>query len=251
MTLEKGDKVKGDLWEVRCGDWRVYALEEVDHIITDPPYSDHVHDLTHRRNPEGDNANFEELDLSFDAIAPELLVDALMPLCRRWFLSFCSMEHVGAYAEAADASDHGRWVKGMIWLKVDSTPSFSGRMPGMWGESIATMHSNKTPMNWNAGGKRGYYNHNVCRKDRVHETQKPVPLMVELIEDFTDPGEVVLDPYGGSMTTGVACVITGRRFIGCEINPDYAEVGIERLRAAESGNSLQAHRAKQSTLFDL
>jgi hypothetical protein len=47
-----------------------------------------------------------------------------------------------------------------------------------------------------------------------HPTQKPIALMKYLIEKLTQPGDTVLDPFMGSGTTGVACVQTGRRFLG-------------------------------------
>ena len=65
-----------------------------------------------------------------------------------------------------------------------------------------------------------------------HETQKPVALMSALVRDFTDPGELVCDPFAGSGTTGVACIRLGRRFIGWERDPKYFAVAVKRLTAA-------------------
>jgi DNA modification methylase len=64
---------------------------------------------------------------------------------------------------------------------------------------------------------------------RDHPTTKPLDLMVYLIEKLTKPGDTVLDPFMGSGTTGVACVRTGRRFIGCEIDPGYFEIARRRI----------------------
>ena len=69
---------------------------------------------------------------------------------------------------------------------------------------------------------------------RVHPTQKPVALMEWCIEQVEVPaGGVVLDPYMGAGATGVACVKTGRRFIGIEIEEKYCEVAAKRIQAAE------------------
>lgn len=68
---------------------------------------------------------------------------------------------------------------------------------------------------------------------RVHPTQKPVALMARIIEHFTNPGDLVLDPYMGSGTTGVACMQTGRRFIGIEIEEAYAAIARARIAAAQ------------------
>jgi site-specific DNA-methyltransferase (adenine-specific) len=56
--------------------------------------------------------------------------------------------------------------------------------------------------------------------------------MEALVSDFTDPGELVCDPFAGSGTTGVACIRLGRRFIGWERDPKYFAVAVKRLRAA-------------------
>jgi hypothetical protein len=63
----------------------------------------------------------------------------------------------------------------------------------------------------------------------LHPCQKPLPLMRELVERLTAPGALVLDPFAGSGTTGLACRQTDRRFVGAEINPDYAVVARRRL----------------------
>ena len=84
---------------------------------------------------------------------------------------------------------------------------------------------------------------------RVHETQKPESLMLELVELFTDPGDIVLDPFCGSGTTGVACLRLGRRFIGIEKDAKYAAVARERLTAESQGLSLRDARAGQLSLL--
>ncbi|MGW0015513.1 DNA-methyltransferase [Streptomyces tendae] len=66
-----------------------------------------------------------------------------------------------------------------------------------------------------------------------HPTEKPVPLMAELIESSSRRGETVLDPFAGSGSTLVAAILTGRRAIGCELDPRYVEVAVSRLSKAE------------------
>ena len=69
-------------------------------------------------------------------------------------------------------------------------------------------------------------------KDKVHPTQKPVPLLEYLIKTYTNKGDVVLDNCMGSGSTGVACVNTGRRFIGMELDPGYFEIAQKRINEA-------------------
>lgn len=66
----------------------------------------------------------------------------------------------------------------------------------------------------------------------LHPTQKPVALMEYLIRTYTNEGDTVMDNCMGSGTTGVACVNTGRRFIGMEQDPHYFLVATERIRRA-------------------
>lgn len=66
----------------------------------------------------------------------------------------------------------------------------------------------------------------------LHPTQKPVALMEYLILTYTNEGDTVLDFTMGSGTTGVACVNTGRKFIGIELDPDYFAIAQERIEKA-------------------
>lgn len=68
--------------------------------------------------------------------------------------------------------------------------------------------------------------------DRVHPTQKPVALLEYLIRTYTNPGMTVLDNCMGSGSTGVACVNTGRKFIGMELDPGYFEMAKQRIEKA-------------------
>lgn len=67
----------------------------------------------------------------------------------------------------------------------------------------------------------------------LHPTQKPVPLLEYLIRTYTNKGETVLDNCMGSGSTGVACVNTGRNFIGIELNPEYFEIARQRIDASK------------------
>lgn len=74
---------------------------------------------------------------------------------------------------------------------------------------------------------------NNCDVGQLHPTQKPVDLMAYLIKTYTSEGDTVLDFTFGSCSTGVACLETGRNFIGIEKDPDYFRVGKERMEKRE------------------
>ena len=76
------------------------------------------------------------------------------------------------------------------------------------------------------------------RSERVHPTQKPVALYEYLIRTYTNAGETALDIAAGSGTTGVACVNTGRSFIGIEKREDYYGIMQRRIERAQQQPAL-------------
>jgi site-specific DNA-methyltransferase (adenine-specific) len=76
-------------------------------------------------------------------------------------------------------------------------------------------------------------------RDKVHPTQKPVALMEYLIKTYTNPGDTVLDNCMGSGTTGVACVNTGRSFIGIEKDPGYFAIAQSRINGTPAPAPLE------------
>jgi site-specific DNA-methyltransferase (adenine-specific) len=86
------------------------------------------------------------------------------------------------------------------------------------------------------GGDTTRYPTNLLRfpsvdpKKRVHPTQKPVSLFEYLIRTYTNPGELVLDNCMGSGTTAIACLNTGRNYIGFELDTEYHRAATERIR---------------------
>lgn len=92
----------------------------------------------------------------------------------------------------------------------------------------------------NIGGVARLINHywNGMMRDsekgvpRVHPTQKPIEVMRWVIEQIPPPATLILDPFMGSGTTGVAAVKLGRRFIGIEIEPKYFDIACRRISEA-------------------
>src|SRR5574344_961102 len=71
-------------------------------------------------------------------------------------------------------------------------------------------------------------------RNKLHPTEKPVELMEILINNSSLDGEVVLDPFMGSGSTGVACINTNRNFIGIELDETYFNIAKERIKQAEN-----------------
>lgn len=94
--------------------------------------------------------------------------------------------------------------------------------------------------------------HGMIRKGkeaRDHATQKPVGVMLWCLGWLPVEAKTVLDPFAGSGTTGVACLRTGRGFVGIEKDPTSFALACDRLKAEENGTTLQASRAGQLGLL--
>lgn len=223
------------------------AERGVDHVICDPPYDAKTHrgGLTTaasalvNRDPEKANG-IDFAHLASPADASRLL----LRVSRRWVLAFCTAEQLGSYADGAGDA----WIRSGIWDRVNPAPQITGDRPGTAVDAIAIMHR-KGRKKWNGGGRAGIWRHQVEHGNKQHPTAKPEGLMVELVSLFTDPDDVILDPFGGSGTTGVAALRLGRRVILIERDLKYAAVARERLAAEEQGSTLHAARAGQVPLF--
>jgi len=86
-------------------------------------------------------------------------------------------------------------------------------------------------------------------EQRVHPTQKPVVLFRMILDDHTDKDAIILDPFMGSGTTGVAAIQTGRRFIGIEIDKGYWEIARDRIARAEKPLTYQSPKVVDAPLF--
>ena len=221
----------GDCFDV-LGD-----LPPFDHLIADAPYESSHHEAknnVHGRLRGDGGSKLRALNFdSIDAIR-EPFVKAFGAACPKWFIVFCAVEGVARWADEINPSDALRYKRACIWVKPDSAPQLNGQGPAMGAECFVAAWGGKSYSSWNAGGKRGVYTHNIRgpQRDGWHPTEKPVPLMMEILGDFTKLGDVVLDPFAGSGTTGVAALKMGRRFIGIERDPEYFEIACERLAKA-------------------
>ena len=77
----------------------------------------------------------------------------------------------------------------------------------------------------------------------THPTQKPLSLLERIVRSSSRPGDLVLDPFSGSGTTGVAAVAAGRRYLGLERDPAYVDLALRRLEAAVRGERREAGAA--------
>lgn len=219
----------GDCMEI------VPLLEPVDHVFCDPAYEKITHDAKNSKRKAGRTDGKRDLQgLDFPPIDEirEPFVAMIEDVCQGWFAAFCTSEGIGRWADVINASAM-KYKRACHWIKPDGAPQLNGQGPAQGAEHFVTAWAGKGYARWNAGGKRGVYTHLVNPPDRHggHPTEKPWRLMVEILKDFTNPGETILDTFMGSGTTGVACVKLGRKFIGIEMIPEYFEMARRRIEA--------------------
>lgn len=205
--------------------------ESVDLIVTDPPYG--VEWQSNRRTVKFDH-------LAGDTLADRDTIRAVMGECVR-----VVGQHRHLYCFGPTDVLEGLKVSQVVPLVWDKGTMGSGDVTAPWGpqhEPIAFTiskhrHAGKAgasalPARLRKGSVLAY-TRPTGRKVR-HPSEKPVPLIRELVESSSRQGETVLDPYAGTGSTGVAAILAGRRVILVEKEARYAELAAERVQAAEA-----------------
>jgi site-specific DNA-methyltransferase (adenine-specific) len=252
--------VSEDRWSLRLGscldEWEgMPALDDdsVDVTIMDPPYENEAHNKRRRTKgvsgadikrrggyaaakASGAVVNVEET-LDFAPITEHERIETGFHVARvtkRWALAFCQIEAAPAWRSAMEASKRLEYVRTMIWIKPDGQPQFTGDRPGQGYEAIVLCHRTDVKKRWNGKGRLGVFqyskHHGAEPGEAPHPTTKPPSLMEDLVQLFADPDELVLDPFAGSGSTGLACIKHGRRFDGWELAPKYFEIAVRRMR---------------------
>ena len=122
------------------------------------------------------------------------------------------------------------------WIFWDKKGDIAFQNPFADGELIYTTF--KKPVKKIVFRQQGFITDS--KDKRYHPTQKPTELLEILIATYTKQGDTILDPFMGSGSTGVACVNTGRNFIGMELDPNYFEIAKQRIEEAQRSLSGQA-----------
>lgn len=145
----------------------------------------------------------------------------------KWTAIFCDSHGSVAWRRSMEKNKI-RHLSQMVWEKMGAAPEFRGRIPAHHHDIIEVFHGPGS-FRWNGGGKGGIYRYPVVR-DANHKSVKPLELMKQMILDFTDPDDVVFDPFAGLGTTMVACMELGRKCIGFEMKAKYAKLASLRIR---------------------
>jgi site-specific DNA-methyltransferase (adenine-specific) len=194
------------------------SLTGVDVVITDPPYGAKTHKGARSMK------DLVKSQIDFAPITDDEFVDmcgTLVGLAQRWVVMTCEWRH------AVRLEDMGLLVRLGVWIKPNGAPQFTGDRPGTGWEAVAVMHR-PGKKRWNGGGHHAVWNFPTVRGQ--HPTEKPIKLIQKWVQDFSEEGECVLDPYMGSGTTLAAARSFGRNAIGIEIDERYCEIAAKRLQ---------------------
>lgn len=254
-----------------CGDCRdvLPTLEGVDHVITDPPYARDIYQRMSLPNTKKGSTTPERIGLAstfsldngsrlgklaageigaIDEMLPEVAAH-IARLTVRWAVVYSDVETCWAWR--LELEGPMRYVRTGAWVKTDPMPQFTGDRPAVGFEPCTIVHA-LGPMRWNGGGHAAVWTGGTAKADRPnHPCPKPLWLMRAQVEDFTDPGELILDPFAGSGTTLVAAKQLGRRAIGVELEERWCEVAARRLEAQTPPLFVEADPAPEQGAMQL
>jgi len=229
----------------------------VDLVFADPPYNLQLQGELHRPDDSRVDAVNDEWDQFESFAAYDAFTRAWLLAARRVLKPDGSLWVIGSYHNifrvGTALQDLGFWVlNDVIWRKANPMPNFRGRRftnaheTLIWASREAKARYTFNYEALKAGNEdvqvRSDWFLPLCTgeerlKDeagrKVHPTQKPEALLARVLLASTKPGDVVLDPFFGSGTTGAVAKRLGRRFIGIERDPAYAGAAEARILSVE------------------
>ena len=192
-------------------------------IITDPPYSEATHGNAKSNKGKGHGTK----QIKFTSLAdPVELFQKLAPLTESWIIANVDYKH--AFQLDATPPEGLKTLRVGVWLKTNPMPQISADRPAPGWEAIAYMHRSDVKPKWNGGGKHGNYILPTAQ-GTGHPTSKPVSMVSDWVRKFTNPGDLILDPFAGSGSTLKAARDEGRKAIGVELEEKYCEIIATRL----------------------
>jgi modification methylase len=226
----------------------------IDLVFADPPYNLQLEQTLHRP----DQSVVDAVDDHWDKFASFAEYDAFtrawLLACRRVMKPDASLWVIGSYHNifrvGAILQDLGFWIlNDVVWRKANPMPNFKGRRftnaheTLIWaGRSSETKRYTFNYEALKAGNEdvqmRSDWYFPLCTGEerlkgadgkKVHPTQKPESLLARVMLSSTNPGDVILDPFFGTGTTGAVAKKLGRHFIGIERESVYREAALSRI----------------------
>jgi modification methylase len=234
---------------------RALPAKSIDMIFADPPYNLQLGGDLFR--PEGGRVDAVDNDWDkFDTFqAYDAFTHAWLAEARRILKDNGTIWVIGSYHNifrvGAAVQDQGYWIlNDIVWRKANPMPNFKGtRFTNAHETLIWAAKSESARYTFNYRAMKTLNDELQMRSDwlipicggqerlkrdgvKAHPTQKPEALLYRILLACTKPGDVVLDPFFGTGTTGAVAKRLGRRFIGIEREPGYVDVARERIAAA-------------------
>jgi modification methylase len=256
----------------------VAALERlpdksVDIIFADPPYNLQLGGALHRPDQSLVDACDDEWDQFASFEAYDAFTRAWLLACRRVLKPNGTIWVIGSYHNifrvGATLQDLNFWIlNDVVWRKTNPMPNFKGRRFQNAHETMiwASRDPNAKGYTFNYDAMKAANDDVQMRSDwlfpicsggerlkgadgkKVHPTQKPEALIARVLMASSKPGDVVLDPFFGSGTTGAVAKRLGRNFVGIEREQEYIDAATARIDAVEplSGAELTVLTGKKA-----
>lgn len=225
---------------------RAMPANSVDLCLTDPPYviskRSNFHTMPDRANSRT-GTFFGDWDIDFDNSKWIKEVSRVLKPGGT-LIAFNDFKKASVICDIA-ATENLEYKDTLIWRKTNPMPRNRDRR---YITNVEMMQLFVKPgSKWIFNRQSDSYESSVidCAVEsggafkRYHPTQKPVRLLEHLIKISTNDGDLILDPFSGSGSTGVACINTNRRFIGMELDEGYFDIASARINSAKEVSNTQ------------
>ena len=234
---------------------RSLPAASIDMIFADPPYNLQLGGDLHRPDGSQVDAVNDEWD-KFDSLATyDRFTHAWLAEAKRILKPGGNIWVIGSYHNifrvGAALQDQGYWIlNDIVWRKANPMPNFKGtRFTNAHETLIWASMGEKARYTFNYRAMKTLNDELQMRSDwlipicggqerlkkggtKVHPTQKPEALLYRILLACSNPGDVILDPFFGTGTTGAVAKRLGRHFIGIEREDDYIAAALERIEMA-------------------
>lgn len=227
--------------------------QSIDMVFADPPYNLQLQQELKRPDQSAVEAVTDTWDQFDDFESYDAFTTAWLKACRRVLKPTGTLWVIGTYHNiyrvGAILQTLNYWIlNDVVWIKNNPMPNFRGvRLTNahetlIWAQKNRGAHytfNHHALKQLNEGLQmRSDWYLTTCRGkerlredgSRVHSTQKPLALIYRILIACTQPGDVILDPFFGTGTTGVAACQLGRNFIGMEQDEHYVEIARKRIK---------------------
>lgn len=199
----------------------------IDLVVTDPPYNIHA---GKGGGAFGNRSSFKEIEFMSNGFSEEILDELVRVMKKINIYVFCSQKQLPLLINYFIKERGCNWNL-LTWHKTNPVPACKNKYLSDT-EYVFFAREKGVPVYGEYKTKKTYYVTPLNTKEKKlynHPTVKPQLILENLIVNSSEENNIVLDPFMGSGSTGVAALNNNRRFIGFELNDDYIETAKERI----------------------